>query len=239
VITRNQADPQASAKSRRGHSSARWSSILLVDDDPALSEALSNLFRLRLADVTVEACLYAPDAVDRLTVQDYGAVLTDLRMPSLNGEMLLQQARCLRSCTPIILITAERDRSVGERALHAGAYDVMWKPIDRGEIVAVVREALAVHRLSHRMEQYGQRMDDLRGRLRRLEAIIQARLELAARWPEAISHRRQDRTDRLVQRLTKEVAGTDRLCQENMLALTLIREARLLQAWYRLSRTRG
>src|SRR5207302_1332502 len=60
-------------------------SVLIVDDDRALLQALPEALRLRLGEVTVETADCAAGALDRIAVRDYDAIVTDIKMPGMDG----------------------------------------------------------------------------------------------------------------------------------------------------------
>jgi two-component system, sensor histidine kinase and response regulator len=105
------------------------SRILLIDDDEAtlraLFEALSNL----LADVTVDTALDAYDALDFLRGWQYAAVISDIRMPGMDGLALLNQVRERWPEVPVILMTAA-GWSHEAQALYDGAFAFLEKPLD-------------------------------------------------------------------------------------------------------------
>src|SRR5205823_6799744 len=89
--------------------------ILIVDDDRALLQALPEALRLRMGGVTVETADSAGAALDRIAVRDYDAIVTDIRMPGMDGLALLAEIRTRRPDTPTLMITAygENDLIVG------------------------------------------------------------------------------------------------------------------------------
>src|SRR5207244_4425155 len=74
--------------------------ILIVDDDTSLLKALPEAVRLRLKGVQVDTCDSAPQALDRLRVTDYDAIVADIKMPGMDGLALLAEIRTLRPDTP-------------------------------------------------------------------------------------------------------------------------------------------
>src|SRR5438876_7266760 len=66
-------------------------SVLIVDDDPALLQALPQALRLRMGGVTVETADSAAAALERIAVQDYDAIVTDIKMPGMDGLALLAE----------------------------------------------------------------------------------------------------------------------------------------------------
>ena len=86
--------------------------IMVVDDDPALLEALPETLRLRMNGVTVDTADSAAAALDRIASQNYDAIVTDIKMPGMDGLALLSEIRARRPDTPILIITGH-----GEHAL--------------------------------------------------------------------------------------------------------------------------
>src|SRR5436853_576025 len=75
--------------------------VLIVDDDPALLQALPEALRLRMAGVTVDTADSAAAALDRIAARDYDAIVTDIKMPGMDGFALLAEARGRQPDTPI------------------------------------------------------------------------------------------------------------------------------------------
>jgi len=127
--------------------------ILIVDDDPALLEALPEALRLRMGGVTVETADSAGAALDRIAVRDYDAIVTDIKMPGMDGLALLAEIRTRRPDTPTLMITAygENDLIVG--ALRGGACDFIHKPIDRDYLITALRRAMETREATRRVKE--------------------------------------------------------------------------------------
>ena len=65
--------------------------VLIVDDDPALLHALPETVRTRMRDVLVETTDTAQEALKRIAEKDYDAIITDLKMPGMDGLALLNE----------------------------------------------------------------------------------------------------------------------------------------------------
>ncbi len=126
--------------------------VLIVDDDPALLEALPEALRLRMGGVTVETADSAAAALDRMAARDYDAILADIKMPGMDGLALLSEIRRRQPDTPILMITGHGEYDLAVRALRGGAYDFIQKPIDREHVVASLHEAIRAHALNRRMK---------------------------------------------------------------------------------------
>jgi two-component system response regulator AtoC len=119
-------------------------SVLIVDDDPAVGKVLSALIRqegLQARDVRS-----ADAALTLLEAHPFDVVITDLRMPGMDGMALLEAASKRWPDLPIIMLTAHGTVSVAVEAMKRGAADFLTKPFDREQILYVVRKALAAAR---------------------------------------------------------------------------------------------
>src|SRR3989454_12577071 len=105
--------------------------VLIVDDDAALLQALPEALRLRMDGVTVDTADSAAAALDRMAARDYDAIITDIKMPGMDGLELLTEIRTHRPDTPTLMITGHAEHDLVVRALRGGAYDFIRKPIDR------------------------------------------------------------------------------------------------------------
>jgi signal transduction histidine kinase len=121
--------------------------VLVVDDDAALLEALPRALRLRIEDLRVDTCESAPAALERIQEVDYDAIVTDIKMPGMDGLALLAEIRKLRPGTPTLLITGHGERDLTIQALRGGAYDFIQKPIERDYFVASLTRAIEKRRL--------------------------------------------------------------------------------------------
>ncbi len=110
--------------------------ILLVDDDAALLDALPEALRLRMDGIRIDVSDSAVGALERIRETDYDAIVSDIKMPGMDGLALLHEIRDLRPATPTLMITGHGERDLAVQALRGGAYDFVQKPIDRDYFVA-------------------------------------------------------------------------------------------------------
>ncbi|MDP9491412.1 MAG: ATP-binding protein [Actinomycetota bacterium] len=125
--------------------------ILLVDDDPALLEALPEALRLRLDGIEIDTSETAYDALDRLREKEYDAIVSDIKMPGMDGLALLTETQRLSPGTPVLLITGHGEHDLAVQALRGGAYDFVQKPIDRDYFVASLERAVQMRRLDRQV----------------------------------------------------------------------------------------
>ena len=146
--------------------------VLIVDDDPALLLALPHALRLYLDGVTVETADSAAAALDLIGARDYDAIVTDIKMPGMDGLALLAEIRTQRPGTPTLIITGHGENDLVVGALRGGACDFIQKPIDRDYLVAALHRAMETCEASRRARE---RQLALERHLGELEAIVEER----------------------------------------------------------------
>src|SRR5690606_15981257 len=103
---------------------------------------------------TVRAVEHAPAALEALEAEPADLVLSDLRMPALDGLALLAEVRARHPATAFVLLTAYGDERTAVAALRNGAYDYLPKPFDNEEVRALARrmhEMLALRAENQRL----------------------------------------------------------------------------------------
>lgn len=119
--------------------------VILVDDDPHLRQALSQT--LDLAGLKVVALADAHGLAERIEADWPGVVVSDIRMPGIDGLQLLEQLHGRDAELPVLLITGHGDVPLAVQAMRAGAYDFLEKPFASDALLDSVRRALALRRL--------------------------------------------------------------------------------------------
>src|SRR5438552_7153277 len=128
------------------------STILIVDDDPALLQALPQVLYLRLDGIEVHTSDSALEALKLIREYNYDAIVSDIRMPGMDGLELLEKIQELRPDTPTLLITGHGEHDLAVRALRGGAYDFIQKPIDRDYLVAALQRAIQTYQLRRKVK---------------------------------------------------------------------------------------
>src|SRR5579884_2931257 len=146
--------------------------ILIVDDDIALLQALPQAIQLRLPAVQVETSDSAFDALELVREHEYDAIVSDIKMPGMDGLALLAKIQELRPSTPTLLITGHGDHNLAIQALRGGAYDFIQKPIDRDYFVAALSRAVQTHQLRLRVAEQQRALEQ---HARSLEVAVQER----------------------------------------------------------------
>ncbi|CAH2602867.1 Transcriptional regulatory protein FixJ [Rhodovastum atsumiense] len=120
----------------------RAPTVHIIDDDEAVLRGIGLL--LRSVRIPTVGHLSGLAFLDALPAQDdvIGCVLTDLRMPGLDGIGLLRRLRERRFRRPVIVMTAHGDISTAVRAMKEGATDFIEKPFDEDILLAAIEAAL-------------------------------------------------------------------------------------------------
>src|SRR5438105_13363192 len=92
--------------------------VLIVDDDVALLQALPETVRLRMDGVVVDTADSGAVALNRLDARDYDAVVTDIKMPGMDGLELLAEIRTRRHDTPTLMINGHGENDFAVEALR-------------------------------------------------------------------------------------------------------------------------
>jgi signal transduction histidine kinase len=150
------------------------SHILIVDDDVALLQALPQALSLRLDGVQVDTCDSALEALNQIEQSGYDAIVSDIKMPEMDGLALLAKIQELQPETPTLLITGHGEHDLAIQALRGGAYDFIQKPIDRDYFVAALRRAIQMHQLRRQVREH-QRALELHAYS--LERVVQNRTQ--------------------------------------------------------------
>lgn len=128
----------------------------MIDDDQASCWLVKATFEAEGFDVVM-----AHDGLAGLagaTAQQPHVVVLDIRLPGLDGLQVLERLKAVSPSLPVVMLTASRDVKTAVRAMQLGAFDYLTKPIDRDEIVIVVRRALETRALRIEVEELRRRV---------------------------------------------------------------------------------
>jgi DNA-binding NtrC family response regulator len=142
------------------------SRILLVDDDERLRIAAGKV--LAAEGYSVVAAGSGREALEVLRQQAVALVVSDLRLPDLDGIALLKQARELLPEAEVVMITGYGSIEKAVEAMQFGAYDFLQKPLDSTALLKTVAKALEKQRLTSENRQLRRQLQRRRG----VEALI-------------------------------------------------------------------
>jgi len=120
--------------------------VLVLDDEPRMADVVGMV--LGRSGHAVESFTDAESALGALEARPADVLITDLRMPGVDGLGVLKRARALDPELPVILMTAHGSVPTALEAMREGAFDYVQKPFDNEELRTLVQRALDVTRLA-------------------------------------------------------------------------------------------
>jgi two-component system response regulator FixJ len=152
--------------------------VHIIDDDDAARDSLSFL----LSTVQLNVCTYesAKAFLDAAPTIQIGCIITDVRMPEMDGIELLRRLRAQHMPWPVIVITGHGDIPLAVEAMKQGAIDFIEKPYEDEVLLSAVRAALSMHEHSAARElekaTIRERMNTLSSREREvLDGLVRGR----------------------------------------------------------------
>ena len=133
--------------------------ILIVDDERSMREFLG--IYLRREGYRIEAASGGNEAIASIKARAFDVIITDLRMPDVDGLTILAEAKRIRPDTEVIVVTAFSTTETAIAAMKAGAHDYLTKPFKIDEVGLVVDRAMEKRRLAR--ENVALR-DEIKGR---------------------------------------------------------------------------
>ena len=162
--------------------SAAPPTVLLVDDEDELRQ--SSVQALDLAGFAVRGFAGAEPLLDIVGYGFNGIVVTDIRMPGMDGMTLLGRIREIDADIPVILVTGHADVQLAVRAMREGAYDFLEKPFDTQHLAGIAARALDRRNLvieNRQLRAVAGKRDDIEARLPgRTQAMVDLRYRLRA-----------------------------------------------------------
>lgn len=156
--------------------------ILLIDDEEEMRRSSAQALSLFGLDVATFAS--AEPVLARIGYGFDGVVISDIRMPGMDGMTLLQRIREMDSEIPVILVTGHADVQLAVNAMHAGVYDFVEKPFAAQHLVGIIRRALDRRSLvleNRRLRAVAGKRDDIEARLPgRTQIMVDLRYRLRA-----------------------------------------------------------
>lgn len=114
--------------------------VIGVDDDYRVRESLASLLESAGFSPVLFAC--AEDFLNSGALEQAGCLITDIRMPGMDGLELQRRVRLERPALPVIFITAHNNIEIRRLALADGAIEFLYKPFDAAELLQVIERAV-------------------------------------------------------------------------------------------------
>jgi two-component system response regulator FixJ len=114
--------------------------VYVIDDDEAMRDSLN--FLLDSAGLAVTLFETAQQFLDALPGLDFGCVVSDVRMPGIDGIELLRRMKAAQSKFPILIMTGHGDVPLAVQAMKLGAIDFMEKPFDDDRLTGMIEAAI-------------------------------------------------------------------------------------------------
>ncbi|MFN7102855.1 MAG: sigma-54-dependent transcriptional regulator [Pseudorhizobium sp.] len=156
--------------------------VLLVDDEEELRRSTAQA--LELFGLSVQTFSTADPVLELIGFSFDGVVVTDIRMPGIDGMTLMHRIRELDPEIPVILVTGHGDVQLAVKAMREGAYDFLEKPFTPQHLAGVIRRALDRRGLvleNRRLRAVAGKRDDLEARLPgRTQIMVDLRYRIRA-----------------------------------------------------------
>jgi two-component system response regulator FixJ len=114
--------------------------VYVIDDDVAMRDSLE--FLLNAADFEVTLFESAQLFLDRLSSLEFGCIVSDVRMPGIDGIEMLRRLKALQCRFPVIIMTGHGDVPLAVEAMKLGAVDFLEKPFDDDLLISMVDAGL-------------------------------------------------------------------------------------------------
>lgn len=114
--------------------------VYVIDDDEAMRDSL--YFLLGSAKFNVTLYQNAQNFIDSISSLDFGCVVSDVRMPGIDGIELLKRLKAARCMFPVIIMTGHGDVALAVEAMKLGAVDFLEKPFEDDRLIGMIETAI-------------------------------------------------------------------------------------------------
>ncbi len=126
--------------------------ILIVDDELDMLALLAMIIREK-TNHQVTTTSNPLEVLELVKTEDYDLVISDLKMPGMDGVELIAEIRKMDSNIPILIITAYGSIESAEEAVRKGAYDYITKPFRKEQILIAIDRALEWQKMKTQLRQ--------------------------------------------------------------------------------------
>lgn len=135
--------------------------ILVVDDEKNIREGIKRFLEMEKHEVFLAT--NGQEAFEILTEQDFDVVITDLKMPILSGEKLLEKIMALKPYIKVMVLTGHGTIENAVEAMKKGAYDFFSKPVNTDKLIFSIQRALKEKNLTQENFQLKQQLSEKYG----------------------------------------------------------------------------
>lgn len=147
VMSVGSAEPESGEQTDSGFKA----SVLVVDDDPDVLRGVCRL--LRSQGYSVTSTNNGAEAAKFVHGRSFDVIVSDIKMPGMDGIQLLREVREYDLHVPVVLVTGEPAVSTAVQALEYGAFHYLTKPVDTDALARAVAKAVSMHRMARVKQQ--------------------------------------------------------------------------------------
>ncbi len=140
--------------------------IAIIDDEKDMRQSISQWLALSGFDTETFSC--AEDALKGLGADYPGIVVSDVRMPGMDGMQLLRKLKSIDSTLPVIMITGHGDVPMAVEAMRVGAFDFLEKPFNPDRMTELAKKATQARRLALDSRALRKELSDTEALMRKL-----------------------------------------------------------------------
>lgn len=118
------------------------SKILIIEDEAAIRRVLKKIISEESKDYQVDEAADGLIGLDMIKKQDYDLIMSDIKMPKMDGVEVLQKVKVSHPEIPVIMISGHGDLDTAVETMRMGAFDYISKPPDLNRLLNTVRNAL-------------------------------------------------------------------------------------------------
>ncbi|MEC4117725.1 sigma-54-dependent transcriptional regulator [Myroides phaeus] len=123
------------------------SKILIVEDEASIRRVLVKILEEESSDYVVDSAENGEEALKKIVSEDYDLVISDIKMPKMDGEELLVEAKKIKPEVVFVMISGHGDLETAVNTMRLGAFDYISKPPDLNRLLTTVRNALDTSKL--------------------------------------------------------------------------------------------
>ena len=119
--------------------------ILFVDDEENIRELGKRI--LQIGKYEVDTAVNGKDAFEKIANTYYNVIITDMKMPEIDGLEIIEKVKEISPFTDVIMITGHATVETAMKAISLGAYDYIVKPFDMGKLILLVGHCIERQKL--------------------------------------------------------------------------------------------